>query len=196
MLSQSCPTLFETSWTAAHHAPLWTEFSRQEYWSGVPFPTPGDLPNPLPFPSPGISTSQMSKLTFREAKWFCQDETDGKKQRWDLNNKQPGFKWQGVNNYVHRLTCSKSPTDMDPHLASSHNTIFLYSVFPLHSVYTSLMLNLAVRWFLFITYISLYLFSFPTSTSPLPQLKIIEGRSSYILFFRCLEHNTMMGRLQ
>ena len=31
---------------AAHQAPLPTEFSRQEYWSGLPFPSPGDLPNP------------------------------------------------------------------------------------------------------------------------------------------------------
>ena len=34
-----------TSWTVAHHAPLSMEFSRQEYWSGLPFPPPGDLPN-------------------------------------------------------------------------------------------------------------------------------------------------------
>ena len=36
----------ETPWTIAHQAPLFVEFSRQEYWSGVPFPSPGDLPNP------------------------------------------------------------------------------------------------------------------------------------------------------
>ena len=34
------------SWTLAHQAPLSMEFSRQEYWSGLPFPTPGDLPDP------------------------------------------------------------------------------------------------------------------------------------------------------
>ena len=33
-------------WTVIHQAPLSTEFSRQEYWSGLPFPTPGDLPDP------------------------------------------------------------------------------------------------------------------------------------------------------
>jgi len=33
-------------WTVAHWAPLSMEFSRQEYWSGLPFPSPGDLPNP------------------------------------------------------------------------------------------------------------------------------------------------------
>ena len=35
-----------TPWTVAHQAPLTLEFSRQEYWSGLPFPSPGDLPNP------------------------------------------------------------------------------------------------------------------------------------------------------
>ena len=34
-----------TPWTVAHQAPLSMEFSRKEYWSGLPFPSPGDLPN-------------------------------------------------------------------------------------------------------------------------------------------------------
>ena len=38
--------LFVTPWTAAHQAPPSMGFSRQEYWSGLPFPSPGDLPNP------------------------------------------------------------------------------------------------------------------------------------------------------
>jgi len=37
---------FATPWTIAHQAPLSMEFSRQEYWSGLPFPSPGDLPDP------------------------------------------------------------------------------------------------------------------------------------------------------
>ena len=35
--------LFATPWTVAHQAPLSIEFSMQEYWSGLPFPSPGDL---------------------------------------------------------------------------------------------------------------------------------------------------------
>ena len=35
-----------TPWTVAYQAPPSMEFSRQEYWSGLPFPSPGDLPNP------------------------------------------------------------------------------------------------------------------------------------------------------
>ena len=38
--------LFMTPWTVAYQAPLSMEFSRQEYWSGLPFPSPDDLPDP------------------------------------------------------------------------------------------------------------------------------------------------------
>ena len=44
-VAQSCLTLCDP-WTVAHQAPLSMEFSRQEYWSGLPFPSPGDLPEP------------------------------------------------------------------------------------------------------------------------------------------------------
>ena len=37
---------FGTPWTAAHHAPLSMEFSRQENWRGLPFTSPGDLSDP------------------------------------------------------------------------------------------------------------------------------------------------------
>ena len=41
-VAQSCPTLCDP-WSVAHQAPLSMGFSRQEYWSGLPFPSPGDL---------------------------------------------------------------------------------------------------------------------------------------------------------
>ena len=44
-LLQSCATL-STLWTVALQAPLSMGFSRQEYWSGLPFPSPGNLPDP------------------------------------------------------------------------------------------------------------------------------------------------------
>ena len=43
--------LFEISWTVAHQAPLSMEFSRQEYWSRLLFPMPGNLPNPRAEPT-------------------------------------------------------------------------------------------------------------------------------------------------
>ena len=50
--------LFVTPWAVAHQAPLSLEFSRQDYWSGLPFPSPGDLPDPRIEPrSPGIVRS-------------------------------------------------------------------------------------------------------------------------------------------
>ena len=42
----SCVQLFAMPWTIDHQAPLSIGFSRQEYWSGLPFPPPGDLPDP------------------------------------------------------------------------------------------------------------------------------------------------------
>ena len=46
MKSLSRVRLFTTLWTVAHEAPPSMGFSRQEYWSGLPFPSPGDLRNP------------------------------------------------------------------------------------------------------------------------------------------------------
>ena len=48
--------IFATPWTVAHRAPLPTEFSRQEYWSGLPFPSPGDLSDP------GIEPASLASL--------------------------------------------------------------------------------------------------------------------------------------
>ena len=61
MLSRfSCICFFATPWTVTCQAPLSMGFSRQEYWSGLPFPTPGDLPNPgikaVSLKSPALET--------------------------------------------------------------------------------------------------------------------------------------------
>ena len=47
--------LFATPWTVAHQAPPTMEFSRQEYWSGLPFSPPGDLPGP------GIESGSLAR---------------------------------------------------------------------------------------------------------------------------------------
>ena len=57
-VTQSC--LFATPWTVAYKAPLSMEFSRQKYWSGLPFPSPRDLPNPGN--EPGSPTLQVDAL--------------------------------------------------------------------------------------------------------------------------------------
>ena len=59
LVAQSCPTL-ETPGTVAHQAPLPMEFSRQEYWNGLPCPPLGDLPNPGT--EPGSPELQVDSL--------------------------------------------------------------------------------------------------------------------------------------
>ena len=46
VFSPSVVSNFAISWTVARQTPLSMGFSRQEYWSGLPFPSPGDFPNP------------------------------------------------------------------------------------------------------------------------------------------------------
>ena len=62
----SCVRLFAAPWIAAHQASLSMEFSRQEYWSGLPFLSPGDLPNPGI--KPRSSTLQADYLPFEPGK--------------------------------------------------------------------------------------------------------------------------------
>ena len=58
LVTQSCPT----PWTVAHQAPVSMEFSRQEYWSGLPSSSPGDLPDP--------GTELASLMSPALAGWF------------------------------------------------------------------------------------------------------------------------------
>ena len=63
--------LFVTPWAIAHQAPLSMEFSRQEYWSGLPCPPPGDLPDPgiksTSLVSPGLAGRFFTTSTTWEA---------------------------------------------------------------------------------------------------------------------------------
>ena len=58
---------FESSWTVANQAPLSMGLSGQEYWSGLPFPTPGDLPNPGIKPgSPALQADSLPSESLRQ----------------------------------------------------------------------------------------------------------------------------------
>ena len=60
---------FGTPWTVVCQAPLFRGFSREEYWSGLPFPSPGDLPNPKIKPvAPALQVD--SKLFFKTHQFF------------------------------------------------------------------------------------------------------------------------------
>ena len=59
LVAKLCPTL-ATPWTVACRAPLSMGFSRQEYWSGLPFSSPGDLPDPRIEPgSPALQADSL-----------------------------------------------------------------------------------------------------------------------------------------
>ena len=61
--------LFETPWTVAHQAPLSMGFSKQEYWSGLPCPPPGDLPNPGTEPESLTSPALAGGFFTTNATW-------------------------------------------------------------------------------------------------------------------------------
>ena len=56
--------LFATLWTVAHQVPLSMRFSRQVYWSGLPCPSPGDLPDPRTEPASLTSPALAVSLLF------------------------------------------------------------------------------------------------------------------------------------
>ena len=80
---------FVTVWTVAHQAPLSMGFSRQEYWHGLPFPSPGDLPNPetksmspeLQVDSLPLSHQGNPLLWGYVDEWY--DKVLGKKLKWE-----------------------------------------------------------------------------------------------------------------
>ena len=61
--------LFVALWTVAHRDPLFMDFSRQEYWSGLAFPTPGDLPNPGIEPACLASSASAGGFFTTSATW-------------------------------------------------------------------------------------------------------------------------------
>ena len=72
LVTKSCPTL-ATPWARDHQAPRSLRFSRQEYWTGLPFPSPGDLPNPGIEPwSPELqANSLLTELQGKIASFWC-----------------------------------------------------------------------------------------------------------------------------
>ena len=61
-----------TLWTVGHQAPLSVGFFRQEYWSGLPFPPPGDLPNPGTEPKSLTSPALAGGFFTTSATWEAQ----------------------------------------------------------------------------------------------------------------------------
>ena len=71
----SCVRFFAAPWTVAQQAPLSIEFSRQEYWSGLSLPSPGDPPYPGIKPTFLVSPALAGKV-------FSPAEPAGKPKTW------------------------------------------------------------------------------------------------------------------
>ena len=67
--------VFVTPWTVAHQAALSMGFSRQEYWSGLPFPSPGDLPDPGIKPTSLTSPALASGFFTTGTTWEALQDT-------------------------------------------------------------------------------------------------------------------------
>ena len=69
--SLSCVQLFATPWAVAYQATPFTGFSRQEYWSGLPFPSPGDLLNPgIEHRSPALQAGSLL-VGYQGSPYWC-----------------------------------------------------------------------------------------------------------------------------
>ena len=113
MKSLSRVRLFATPWTVAHQALPSMGFSRQEYWSGLPFPSLGDLPNP------GIEALSLASLAFAgrffdhcvtweayDSELKATEEMDTQCQASSTNKRQLGDTWDLPLGGPHRVLLS------------------------------------------------------------------------------------------
>ena len=80
----SCVWLFVTLWTVARQASLFVGFSRQEYWSGLPCPPPGALPNPGTEPSSLRSPALAGGFFTTRATWEAHKSREGCPKKLDI----------------------------------------------------------------------------------------------------------------
>ena len=98
-----CAQPFATPWTIAHQAPLSMGFSRQEYWSGSPFPPPGDLPDPeiecMSLMSPALAGGFFTTSTTWEALLYCNNYSLEQRNKFPTQPSLSGFKHNYPNNF-------------------------------------------------------------------------------------------------
>ena len=82
--------LFEILWTAAHQAPLSMGFSKQEYWSGLPFPSPRNLLNPeiLHWQVDSLPLSHLGSLQKQTSIWIKATNYERESQIWSKSSNQ------------------------------------------------------------------------------------------------------------
>ena len=113
----SCVQLFITPWTVALQAPLSLGFPRQEYWSGLPLPSPGDLPDP------GIEPAFLASSAL--AGGFFTTEPSGKPCFSVYNPKiLPLYRCRGVNRQSYTLELTGLGCELE-FLGSRHYLSFL-----------------------------------------------------------------------
>ena len=82
MKSLSRVRLFATPWTGAYQGPPSMGFSRQEYWSGLPFPSPGDFPDPgIESGSPTLQADALPSEPPGKPVGHCKSSAKGKVHR-------------------------------------------------------------------------------------------------------------------
>ena len=122
LVAKSCPTL-ATPWTVVWHAPLSVGFSRQKYWSGLPFPSPGDLPDPGIEPgSPALAGGCFTIWATREAPLQLARKSS---LEWCLSSQPPCHmqpSWLSKRKFgtsrANSSTVSKNPNSPDAGLAN------------------------------------------------------------------------------
>ena len=101
-----------TPWTVAFQAPLSMEFSRQEYWSGMSFPTPGGLPYPGIKPMSLTFLALAGKLFTPSTTWEALREEEEAKKLPELNP-PPRVLRSSLKDFKKAESCHSSPC---PHL--------------------------------------------------------------------------------
>jgi len=110
--------LFATPWTVAHQAPLFMGLSRQEYWSGLPFPSAGNLPNPEIKPTFPMSPALAGVLLGLVCLFVCLFTTEppGKPKLRQGDDQDDGIIRSGWERYLHR-TWSHLVSHQNSHLS-------------------------------------------------------------------------------
>ena len=131
--------LFTRPWTVAHQAPLSIKFFRQEYWSGLPFPSPGDLPDRGI--EPGSPTLLVDSLPFEPSIQFssvvqsCPALGDCSTPGLSVHHQLPEL----IQTHVHQSVMSSN------HLNLYHRLLLLPSIFPTVRVFSNESV-LCIKW--------------------------------------------------
>ena len=114
MLSRfSCIRLLVTLWTVVRQAPLSMGFSRQEYWSGLPFPSPGDLPDPGLEPTSPVSPALAGGFFTTSSTWEAWAVHQNLMQQCKSTILQDKIKWQKKQVWM-SLVCIKPLSVLPP----------------------------------------------------------------------------------